>query len=56
MSNKKENNALKAYYKQEEKKGFKDWTKGGLIFLLNVKVNSLTKVQEKIARDRLETM
>jgi hypothetical protein len=48
--------ALEAYYKQEEKKGFKDWTRSGLVFLLNVEESELTEVQRELVTSRLETM
>lgn len=47
--------ATEAYYKQEEKKGFKDWTKNGLIFLLN-RESELSDAQRKLVISRLETM
>jgi len=46
--------ALEAYYKQEEKKGFKDFTIYGLKHLLEQ--DDLTKVQRELVTSRLETM
>lgn len=38
-------NASQTYYKQEESKKFKDWTKGGLEFLLKNRADVLTMSQ-----------
>ncbi|MCX6075651.1 MAG: hypothetical protein NTW78_02045 [Campylobacterales bacterium] len=46
-------NASETYYKQEEGKKFKDWTKGGLEFLLQSRTDILTMSQIALIEKKL---
>lgn len=46
-------NASEAYYKQEEKSKFKEWTKGGLEFLLHNRTDVLTTSQIALIEKQL---
>jgi hypothetical protein len=46
-------NASETYYKQEESKKFKDWTQGGLEFLLKSRADVLTMPQIALIKKQL---
>lgn len=49
-------NASETYYKQEETNKFKDWTKGGLEFLLKNRTDVLTISQITLIEKKLVKM